>query len=98
MTEKRHLDVIDELRAKIGTLTEYDYRSLDVYAALSFYLAQRAGGVQQGAAAQATCENFGHDAPRGLCLRCGIGAEVGGEKPSRDYAAERQKFLAERGR
>jgi hypothetical protein len=87
---------IGELRRKIGELTEYDSYALAVYGSLSFYLAQRSGGTPQPQAAQATCKAFGHDSPRGLCLRCGLGQDPLATRQQESYAellAKRNEWL-----
>jgi hypothetical protein len=55
-------------------------------------------GMPQAMAAKVTCENFGHDAPRGLCRRCGLGVELGDEttKRERQRVAERDAWLRSR--
>jgi len=88
-------DSIAELRAKIADLRPYDEYAIDQYVSLSFYIAQREAGTPQAQAAMATCEQHGHDAPRGLCLRCGLGVELGGEKDrDAERRAERDDWLA----
>jgi hypothetical protein len=45
-----------------------------------------------------TCQRFGHDAPRGLCRRCGLGVDVTATEESREKRrmAERDEWLASR--
>jgi hypothetical protein len=53
--------------------------------------------MPQGMAARVTCEQFGHDAPRGLCRRCGLGVELGDDsKRERQRLEDRQAWLASR--
>jgi hypothetical protein len=53
--------------------------------------------MPQAMAAKITCENFGHDAPRGLCRRCGLGVELGDDtKRERERVEQRQAWLASR--
>lgn len=53
--------------------------------------------MPQAMAARVTCENFGHDAPRGLCRRCGLGVELGDDtKRERQRVADREAWLASR--
>jgi hypothetical protein len=58
-------------------------------------------GMPQAMAAKVTCENFGHDAPRGLCRRCGLGVELGDDtkrerERERDRVEQRQAWLQSR--
>ena len=61
---------------------------------------QPADGIEpmpQPMAATLTCENFGHDAPRGQCRRCGLGVELGDETTrERQRVAERDAWLQSR--
>jgi hypothetical protein len=75
---------------------EYDERALDQYRAHGFYLSRRRLGATKAQASQMTCEVFGHDAPRGLCLRCGLGVDLTQDSKTRKRLAERQDFLASR--
>ena len=91
-------DMIEELRAKFTGLQPYDDRALQLYQAFSYYVAARAEGMPQPQAAELTCSNFGHDAPRGLCLRCSLGTDQGDDierarKRERDRLAERDRWL-----
>jgi hypothetical protein len=90
-------DPFEALRREIPDFAEYDEAALDEYRAFSFYFAQRRDGETRQRAKELTCERFGHDAPRGLCRRCGIGVELG-KDDDRDLkrAAERQRWLASR--
>jgi hypothetical protein len=42
------------------------------------------------------CEVFGHDAPRGLCRRCGLGIDLTKDDSAKKRRAERDDFLASR--
>jgi len=42
------------------------------------------------------CEVFGHDAPRGLCRRCGLGVDLTQDAKDKKRVAERDAFLASR--
>ena len=58
-------------------------------------------GMPQAMAAKVTCENFGHDAPRGLCRRCGLGVELGDDtkrerERERERVEQRQAWLQSR--
>jgi hypothetical protein len=97
VTDRPEHDLLDELRQKIGKLTGYDERALDTYAALSLYLARRSAGATQAEAARIVCGEYGHDAPRGLCLRCGLGVDAQPQAtPEKDRAIRRAEWLAKR--
>lgn len=88
----------DDLRSEIPGFGGYDALALEQYETLSFYFAQRKQ-MPQPLAATATCENFGHDAPRGQCRRCGLGVELGGEAEklrARERLIERTQWLRNR--
>jgi len=91
------VDLDEQLRASIKDLHAYDEHAIDCYAAFSFYIAQRQADVPQAQAAQMTCEAWGHEAPRGLCLRCGLGVELGGgeDKRAKERVSERARWLSE---
>jgi hypothetical protein len=91
-------DPFGELRGLIADYGEYDERAMDQYRALSHYFAYRKAGAPRGQAASATCAIFGHDAPRGLCLRCGLGVDLGADtsRQERQRLAERDAWLASR--
>jgi hypothetical protein len=86
------------MRAKIPDFRGYDELATDQYLALSHYLAMRESGVSLAQAAALVCEQHGHDAPRGLCRRCGLGVDLTDEsrKRERERDAKRQEFLATR--
>jgi hypothetical protein len=94
------VDFIAVLRGKIPDLHGYDEYAIDQYVGLSFYIAQREAGMPQAQAAELTCAQHGHDAPRGLCQRCGLGVELGASKDEkeerRQRVAERDRWLASR--
>lgn len=101
MSEQRsEQDLFEELRKSIKDFGEYDQRAYDRYRADSFYFAQRQAGIPRGAACARTCEEFGHDAPRGLCMRCGLGMDMTDDERIRERErkrrAERDEFLASR--
>lgn len=87
-----------EMRAKIPDFRGYDELAVDQYLALSHYMALRESGMPLAQAAALVCEQHGHDAPRGLCRRCGLGIDLTDEskKRERDRDARRQSFLATR--
>ena len=89
----------DRLKKGITDFHGYDEEAAAQMEALSFYFSQRAAGLPLPMAATATCQNFGHDAPRGMCRRCGLGVDLGDEsrKRERKRAGERQAWLATRG-
>ena len=95
--EKRK-DPFAELREKTPDFGEYDERALDQYRSLSFYFHQRADRkLSRPVSARLTCENFGHDAPRGMCLRCGLGVDLTAEsKKERERVVQRQEWLTAR--
>jgi hypothetical protein len=88
------------LRERIKDRTEYDDYALDAYRALSHYIAAREQGMPAPQAARITCEHFGHDAPRGRCLRCGLGVDLtdtGKERDEkRDRIVQRDRWLKDR--
>jgi hypothetical protein len=88
-----------EMRAKISDFRGYDELAVDQYLALSHYLAMREAGMPLAQAAAMVCDQHGHDAPRGLCRRCGLGVDLTDEsrKRERDRTAKRQAYLATRG-
>jgi hypothetical protein len=89
-------DALEKLKRKISDFHGYDELALEQYRALSFYLACRADEQMSLAmAAKVTCETFGHDAPRGLCQRCGLGIDVTkrDEDRARQRVAERDRWL-----
>jgi hypothetical protein len=92
-------DPFEELR-KIADFGDYDERALDDYQALSYYFSLRKEGMPRPTARVQTCAMFGHDAPRGQCLRCGIGvdpnSDEAGAKRERRRMAERDAWLASR--
>jgi hypothetical protein len=79
-------------------LEGYDERALQFYAASSYYVAARCDGMPQAQASAFTCEMFGHDAPRGMCLRCGLGADSSEleRQRDRDLVRKRDEWLASR--
>lgn len=88
-----------ELRKQIVDLTDYDQYAVDHYLAFSYYVSQRTAGRPAAVVAQETCQHFGHDAPRGLCLRCGLGADITRDaerKETSDRLTRRDEFLASR--
>jgi len=89
-----------ELKADIKDFREYDEYALDVLRSMSFYFAQRRAGASLAQAKTATCDLFGHEAPRGMCIRCGLGVELGSEQESRDEKRrrERDEWLAQKQR
>ena len=94
-------DPLDEMRARIADIRDYDERALDQYASFSYYLSLRVQGMPQAQVASLTCERFGHDAPRGLCLRCGLGTDMAADRDrernrERQRIMERERWLAER--
>jgi hypothetical protein len=91
-------DQFERLKAEVPDFHGYDEEALETYRTLSFYFAQRVAGLALPVAATITCENWGHDAPRGLCQRCGLGVELGSEseKKQRERVEQRQAWLASR--
>lgn len=65
---------------------------------MSFYFAHRQQGMSRAGAKAITCERWGHDAPRGLCRRCGLGVDLGKveEDRERKRIADRDAWLASR--
>lgn len=98
MSDKAGEDDFAGLKASIPDFAEYDEYALDIYRSLSFYFAQRAdAGMSRPQAKAATCEVFGHDAPRGKCIRCGLGVDLDREEDrNRDRIAKRDAWLADR--
>lgn len=97
--EQLQEDLFGELRREVPEFGDYDELALEQYRALSFYFHQRARlKAPRAVAAKATCELFGHDAPRGLCRRCGLGVDLTktGEDQDRKRVADRAAFLASR--
>ena len=96
--EQLKQDPFEEIRRSLPDFGEYDETALEQYRSLSFYFAQRQQGAPRGAATRLTCERFGHDAPRGLCRRCGLGVDLtkADETQERKRMAERDAFLASR--
>jgi hypothetical protein len=89
-------DALEKIKRRIKDFGGYDEVALEQYRALSFYVASRAdAGMPRAQAAKLTCENFGHDAPRGLCLRCGLGVDITkrDEDRARQRVAERDRWL-----
>lgn len=91
-------DQFEQLKKDVGDFHGYDEEAFETYRTLSFYFAQRVAGMALPVAAATTCENWGHDAPRGLCRRCGLGVELGTESESkqRKREAQRDAWLASR--
>jgi hypothetical protein len=87
-----------EMRAKIPDFRGYDELAVDQYIATAHYLAMREAGVPLAQAAAFICQNHGHDAPRGLCRRCGLGIDLTDPSKQRDADrdARRQAYLAQR--
>jgi hypothetical protein len=96
--QEKEEDPFEELRAEIADFGDYDERALDVYQTLSYYFALRRQGMPRPGAKTQTCAMFGHDAPRGMCLRCGIGVDLTADrgKRERERLAERDTWLASR--
>lgn len=86
------------IRMSISDFGEYDEYALEQYRSFSFYFAHRRQGVPRARAKELTCQRFGHDAPRGLCRRCGLGVDVTkvGEGEERKRLSEREAWLASR--
>jgi hypothetical protein len=92
-------DQFERLKAEVPDFHGYDEEALETYRAMSYYFYQRTAGERPlPVAAAMTCEAFGHDAPRGLCRRCGLGVELGkeDEDKQRRRVAEREAWLADR--
>jgi hypothetical protein len=93
-------DEFERLKSEVPDFHGYDEEALEQYRTLSFYFAQRVSGLALPVAAAVTCDHWGHDAPRGLCRRCGLGVELGkeDEQKQRDRISQREAWLAERQR
>jgi hypothetical protein len=90
-------DPFEKLRLSLSDFGDYDELALEQYKSFSFYFAQRQQGAPRGAATRLTCERFGHDAPRGLCRRCGLGVDLGKSvDEDKQRMAERDAWLASR--
>lgn len=90
-------DPFEKLRLSLPDFGEYDELALEQYKSFSFYFAQRQQGAPRGAATRLTCERFGHDAPRGLCRRCGLGVDITKtEDTEKRRMADRDAWLASR--
>jgi hypothetical protein len=92
-------DPFEELRLSLGSdFGEYDETALEQYRSYSFYFAQRQQGASRATAKALTCERYGHDAPRGMCRRCGLGVDITktGESADRKRLVEREAWLASR--
>ena len=87
-----------EMREKIPDFRGYDEVAVDQYLATGHYLAMREAGVPLAQAAALVCDQHGHDAPRGLCRRCGLGVDLTEEsrQRERDRDAKRMAYLATR--
>ena len=98
MDEKAE-DLGATIRADIPDFRGYDEIALDQYLAVGHYVALRREKMPQAQAATLVCEIHGHDAPRGLCRRCGLGVDLTdeGKKRERERDVRRQEFLARRG-
>ena len=97
--EQLKQDPFEILRRDTPEFGDYDELALEQYKTLSYYFHQRAREKQPRAmAAKLTCERWGHDAPRGLCRRCGLGVDLtkADETQERKRMAERDAFLASR--
>lgn len=96
--EQLKQDPFEEIRRSLPDFGEYDELALEQYRSFSFYFAQRQQGAPRGLATARTCERFGHDAPRGLCRRCGLGVDLTktAEDSDRKRIRERDAFLASR--
>jgi hypothetical protein len=96
--EQLKQDPFEILRRSVSDFGEYDELALEQYRSYSFYFAHRQQGVTRPAAKTLTCERFGHDAPRGLCRRCGLGVDLTQteSKRERERLTEREAFLASR--
>lgn len=96
--QKTEEDLFDELRHSIPDFGEYDELAIDQYRSFSFYFALRQQGMARAAAKAMTCERWGHDAPRGLCRRCGLGVDLtkAEDTRERERLSERAAFLASR--
>lgn len=81
-------DPFEELRRELPDFAEYDEVALEQYRSFSYYFASRRAGAARGVAKELTCQRFGHDAPRGLCRRCGLGVDL----TKADQAQERQRI------
>lgn len=91
-------DPFERIRREVADFHGYDEVAMEQFQTLSFYFAQRRTGVPLPTAATMTCQNFGHDAPRGLCRRCGLGIDLEDQTKQRqqDRVARRDEFLATR--
>lgn len=90
-------DLRAELQAKIADYRGYDELAVDQYLALSHYIALREQGTSQAQAAALVCEVHGHDAPRGRCVRCGLGVTLDSdEQKRRERSAKRDAWLQSR--
>lgn len=87
-----------EMREKIADFRGYDELAVDQYLATGHYLALRESGVPLAQAAALVCQQHGHDAPRGMCRRCGLGIDLTDEsrKRERERDARRMEFLTAR--
>lgn len=96
--EQLNEDPFKLLRLSIPDFGEYDEGALEQYQSFSFYFAHRQQGATRAMAATLTCERFGHDAPRGLCRRCGLGVDLSKveEAKERQRTGERGAWLASR--
>ena len=95
---QQEADQFEQLKTRIPDFHGYDEAAFETYRTLSFYFAQRVAGMALPVAAATTCENWGHDAPRGLCNRCGLGIELGSEseRKQRQRVADREAWLQSR--
>ena len=91
-------DPFAELQDAILDFGEYDELALEQYRSYSFYFAHRKQGIPRAGAKALTCERFGHDAPRGLCRRCGLGVDLTKMSEAQENArlSERASWLASR--
>lgn len=96
--QQRQEDPFEGLRRSIPDFGEYDEMAIEQYQSLSFYFAHRQQGMARAAAQTMTCERWGHDAPRGLCRRCGLGVDLTKTEDTRERErmSEREAFLASR--
>lgn len=95
-------DPLAAFRDANGAVPAYAERAHALYEAATFYMSRLAETRNAGSAAAETCERYGHDAPRGLCLRCGLGTDVtNAQAREREDAhqrlADRQAWLRSRG-
>jgi hypothetical protein len=91
-------DPFDEIQRSLPDFGEYDEQALEQYRSLSFYFAHRQQGMARAPACAVTCERWGHDAPRGLCRRCGLGVDLttSDKNQERQRLTEREMWLASR--